>query len=120
LNEFTRNAKHGLNSWKWPNLAWNSSSSLKIYFSIRPLCGLQLPLRENHSFSFWHSIWTSADDAYIVEQWYPKYGSRPKEGSRSVKKWVAPRWGDPKQNCVFSTSPDRLCHSVIYWYLRKE
>jgi len=23
-----------------------------IYFSILPLCGLQLPLREKHSFSF--------------------------------------------------------------------
>ena len=26
----------------------------------------------------------------------------------------------PKQNCVFSTSPDCLCHSVIYRCLRKE
>jgi len=24
------------NSWKWSNLAWNSSSSLTIYFSILP------------------------------------------------------------------------------------
>ena len=54
LNGFTRNAKHGFNSWKWPNLASNSSSSLTIYFSILPFSGLQLPLREKHSFSFWH------------------------------------------------------------------
>jgi len=53
-NGFTRNAKHGLNSWKWSNLAWNFSSTLTVYFSILPLCGLQLPLHEKHSFSFWH------------------------------------------------------------------
>ena len=52
LKRFTRNAKHGFNSWKCSNLAWNSSNGLKIYFIILPLCGLQLPLRENHSFSF--------------------------------------------------------------------
>jgi len=28
------------------------SNSLKIYFSVLPLCGLQLPLCEKHSFSF--------------------------------------------------------------------
>jgi len=54
LNGFTRNPKHGFNSWKWPNLAWNSFSTLAIYFSILPLCGLQVPLREKHSLSFWH------------------------------------------------------------------
>jgi len=54
LNGFPRNAKHGFNSWKCSDLAWNSSSRLKIYFSILPLCGLQLPLPEKHSFSFWH------------------------------------------------------------------
>jgi len=54
LNGFTRNTKHGFNSWKWSNQAWNFSNSLTIYFSIFPLCGLQLPLREKHSFSFWH------------------------------------------------------------------
>jgi len=54
LNGFTRNAKHGFNSWKWSNLAWNSSSSLTIYFSILSLCGLQLPLRETPWFSFRH------------------------------------------------------------------
>jgi len=53
LNGFTRNAKLQ-SSWKCSNLAWNFSSSLKIYFSIHPLCGLQLPLYEKHSFSFWH------------------------------------------------------------------
>jgi len=47
LNGFTRNANHGFTSWKWSNVAWNSSSSLAIYFSILPLCGLQLPLRRN-------------------------------------------------------------------------
>ena len=36
LNGFTRNTKHGFNSWKWSNLAWNSSSSLTIYFGILP------------------------------------------------------------------------------------
>jgi len=48
MNGFTRNAKHRFNSWKWSHthLAWNSSSSLTICFSILPLCGLQLPLRE--------------------------------------------------------------------------
>jgi len=51
---FTRNTKHGFNSWKWSNLAWNPSTSLTIYFSIFPLCGLQMPLRKKHSFSFWH------------------------------------------------------------------
>ena len=52
LNGFTRNVKHGFNSSKCSNLAWNSSNSLKMYFNILPLCGLQLPLREKHSFSF--------------------------------------------------------------------
>jgi len=52
LNGFTRNAKRGFNSWKCSNLPWNSSNSLKIYFSVLPLCGLQLPLCEKHSFSF--------------------------------------------------------------------
>ena len=54
LNGLTRNAKRGLNSWKWPNLAWNSSSSLTIYFSILPLCGLHLRFRETPWFSFQH------------------------------------------------------------------
>jgi len=49
-----KDCKAWFNSWKWPNLDWNSSSSLAIYFSILPLCGLQLPLRQKHSFSFWH------------------------------------------------------------------
>jgi len=53
LNGFTRNAKHGFNFWKWSSLAWNSSSS-RNYFSILPLCALQLPLREKHSFQFSH------------------------------------------------------------------
>ena len=52
LNGFTKNAKHGFYFWKWSNLAWNSSSSLTIYFSILPLCGLQLLLRETPWFSF--------------------------------------------------------------------
>jgi len=52
LNGFTRNAKRCFNSWKWSNLALNSSSSLTIYFGI--LCGLQMPLRERHWFSFRH------------------------------------------------------------------
>jgi len=54
LNGFTRNARHGFNSWKWSNLAWNSCSSLTIYFSIPQLCGLQLPLCETPWFSFRH------------------------------------------------------------------
>ena len=54
LNGFTRNAKHGFNSWKWSHLAWNPSSSLTIYFSILLRCGLQMPLRETHWFSFRH------------------------------------------------------------------
>jgi len=54
LSGFVRNAKHGFKSWKWSNLAWNSTSSLTIYFSILPLCGLQLPLSDTHCFSFRH------------------------------------------------------------------
>ena len=54
LNGFTRNAKHGFNSWKWSNLTWNFSSSFTIYFSILSLCGLQLPLRETPWPSFRH------------------------------------------------------------------
>jgi len=46
LNGFARSAKHSFDSWKWSNLAWNFSSGLKIYFSILPLCRLQLPLRK--------------------------------------------------------------------------
>ena len=44
---------HGFNSWQWSNLAWNSST-LTIYFSILPPCGLQLPFRETPWFSFRH------------------------------------------------------------------
>ena len=40
MNGFTRNAKHGFNSWKWSILAWKSFSRLTIYFCILPLCGL--------------------------------------------------------------------------------
>jgi len=54
LNGSARSAKHIYNTWKWSNLAWNSCSSLTMYFCILPLCGLQLPLREIHSLSFWH------------------------------------------------------------------
>ena len=54
LNGFPRNAKHGFYSWKWSNLALNSSGSLTIYFGILPLCGLQMPLRERHWFSLRH------------------------------------------------------------------
>ena len=39
MNGYTRNAKHGFNSWKWSNLAWSCSSSLTIYFCVLPLCG---------------------------------------------------------------------------------
>jgi len=52
LNEFTRNAKHGLTLGN--GQIWNFSSSLTIYFGILPFCGLQLPPCEKHSFSFWH------------------------------------------------------------------
>ena len=54
LNRFTRNTKHGFNSRKWSNLAWNCSSILTIYFGILPLCGLQMLLRETHWFPFRH------------------------------------------------------------------
>jgi len=47
--QITRNAKHGLNSWKWSNLAWNTSDSLTICFSVLPLSDRQMPLREKHS-----------------------------------------------------------------------
>ena len=33
---------------------------------------------------------------------------------------IGSRRGDPKLNCVFSTSPTCLCFSVAYRYLRKE
>jgi len=49
-----KECKAWFDSWKCSNLAWNFSSSLTIYFSILPLCSLQLPFREKHSFSFWH------------------------------------------------------------------
>jgi len=49
-----KECKAWFNSWKWSNLTWNFSNSLTIYFNILPLCGLQLPLREKHYFSFWH------------------------------------------------------------------
>ena len=52
LNGFTRNAKHGLTLGN--GQIWKISGSLTIYFSILPFCGLQLPPREKHSFSFWH------------------------------------------------------------------
>jgi len=52
LNGFARNAKHGFDSWKWSNLAWNFSSGFEIYFSILSLRRLQLPLCKKHSFSF--------------------------------------------------------------------
>ena len=67
LNGFTRNAKHGFNSWKCSYLAWNSFSSLKIYFSILPLYGLQLPPREKHSFSFWH--WKNDRTLLTIRVW---------------------------------------------------
>jgi len=57
LNGFTRNAKHGFSSLNWSNLAWNSSSSLTIYFSIFPFYSLQLPLREKLSFSLRNLIY---------------------------------------------------------------
>ena len=57
---FTRNTKHGFNSWKWSNLAWTFSSRLTIYFSNLALCGLELPLREKHSFSL--GKWKNAFD----------------------------------------------------------
>jgi len=47
-----KECKAWFNSWKWSNLTWNFSNSLTIYFNILPLCGLQLPLREKHYFSF--------------------------------------------------------------------
>ena len=55
MNGFTRDAKHGFSSWKWSNLAWNSSSSVTIYFILFRFVVLQFPLREKYSFSyFWH------------------------------------------------------------------
>ena len=71
LNGFTRNAKHVFNFWKWSNLACNSSSSLTIYFSILPLCGLQWPLRETPLFSFRH--WETDRillTMCVFENWY--------------------------------------------------
>jgi len=55
LNGFTRNEKPGFNSCKWSNLFRNTSSIIEVYLFILPLCVLKLPLREKHSFSFWHS-----------------------------------------------------------------
>jgi len=46
---FTRNTKHGFDSWKWPYLTWNSSGSVPIYFSVLPLSGRQMPHHEKHS-----------------------------------------------------------------------
>ena len=57
LNGFTRNAKHGFDSWKWSNLARNSSSSLTIYLSILPLCGLQLTDRQTDRQTNLFNIW---------------------------------------------------------------
>jgi len=59
--------KAWFNSWKCPNLAWNSSSSLKIYFSVLPLCGLQSPLRDKHSFSLWH--WKNDRMLFTIRVW---------------------------------------------------
>jgi len=44
-----KECKAWFNSWKWSNLAWNSSGSLTIYFSVLPLSDRQMPLREKHS-----------------------------------------------------------------------
>ena len=56
LNGFTRNAKHGFNSWKWSNLAWNSSSSTALQFILLffHFVVLQLLLQKTHWFSFRH------------------------------------------------------------------
>jgi len=62
LNRFRRNANHGFCSCKWLNLAWNSCSSLPMYFYIFLLCGVQLPLREKDLFSFWHWEMTECFD----------------------------------------------------------
>ena len=57
LNGFTRNEKHGFNSWKWSNPAWNFPSSLTSFCSILPLCGLQLkllPSLNTYMWFMWH------------------------------------------------------------------
>ena len=66
LNGFAMNAMHGFDSWKWPNLTWNFSSSLKTAMSnpraacgpvkgfVRPSwgfrCGESIPNIDNLSF----------------------------------------------------------------------
>jgi len=54
MNGFTKNAKHGFNSWKWSNLAWNSALVLQFIVEFFHFVVLRLPLREKHAFSFWH------------------------------------------------------------------
>ena len=79
MNGFKRNAKYGFNSWKWSNLAWDSSSSLTIYFSILSLCGLQLPLRETPWFSFRHwetNLWFRFTVVAIKSPWWPVFPLR--------------------------------------------
>jgi len=50
----------------------------------------------------------------LLNQWFPKYGSRHKQG---LKRGLG---RDPKLNCMFSTLPACLCLSVAYRHLRKE
>jgi len=70
LNRFTRNTRHGFNSWKWSNLAWNSCSSLTINFSNPQLCGLQLPLCETPWFSF---RWRETDRMFLTMCVFEKF-----------------------------------------------
>jgi len=47
MNGFTRNAKHGFNSWKWSNLAWSSSNTVTIFFcKFFQFMVLQMPLQK--------------------------------------------------------------------------
>jgi len=69
LKRFTRNAKHGFNSWKCSKLTWNSSNGL--YFSILPFCDLQLPFfaKSIHSLSDIGKEQNAFDNACLRKIW---------------------------------------------------
>ena len=50
MNGFTKNGKHCFNFWKWSNLAWNSCTTLAIYFCFLPLCGRAIASLREASF----------------------------------------------------------------------
>jgi len=80
--------------WKW---SWFCENEVTIDYYRGFAVKLRNTCRRSHSGCLVN-----------LAQWFPKYGSKPKQAPRRVKKWVAHRGSKPGL-CVFKVTTACLC-----------